>query len=93
LPTRWRTLITHFEAPEGFVDEQLQGPYSFWHHTHTFVETAGGTIIGDRVLYLLPLGALGALAERLVIRRRLRSIFAYRRRVIAERFGAASPGN
>jgi ligand-binding SRPBCC domain-containing protein len=93
VPTRWRTLITQFEAPHVFVDEQLEGPYSFWHHTHTFMETEGGTIIGDRVLYLLPLGALGALAERWVIRRQLRSIFAYRRRVIAERFGAASPGD
>lgn len=93
VPTRWRSLITQFEAPHGFVDEQLLGPYSFWHHTHTFTETEGGTLIGDRVLYLLPAGALGVLAERLVIRRRLRAIFAYRRRVIAERFGGAASGD
>jgi ligand-binding SRPBCC domain-containing protein len=87
LPTRWRTLITRHDPPHGFVDEQLQGPYSFWHHTHTFAEVEGGTLIGDRVLYVLPFGALGRLVERLVIRRQLRAIFAHRRRAIAERFG------
>lgn len=88
VPTRWRTLITRFEAPHAFVDEQLHGPYSFWHHTHTFVARDGGTLIGDRVLYVLPFGILGNVVERVFIRRRLRAIFAHRRRVIAERFGA-----
>lgn len=87
LPTRWRTLITAYDPPRRFVDEQLAGPYSFWHHTHTFAARDGGTVIGDRIEYLLPLGALGRLAERLVIRRQLRAIFAHRRRVIAARFG------
>ncbi len=86
-PTRWRTLITRHEPPHAFVDEQLQGPYSFWHHTHTFEETDGGTIIGDRILYVLPFGVLGVIVERLFIRRQLQAIFAHRRRVIAERFG------
>ena len=89
LPTRWRTLITRFEAPHLFVDEQLQGPYSFWHHTHTFVARDGGTLIGDRVLYVLPFGIIGVLVERLIIRRQLCAIFAHRRRVIAARFGEA----
>lgn len=88
LPTRWRTLITRHEPPHRFVDEQLQGPYSFWHHTHTFAEAEGGTLIGDRILYELPFGPLGRLVERLFIRRQLQAIFAHRRRVIAERFGA-----
>lgn len=92
LPTRWRTLITRHEPPRLFVDEQLQGPYSFWHHTHTFEEVTGGTLIRDRVLYVLPFGALGVLVEKLLIRRQLRAIFAHRRRVIADRFGTVKPG-
>jgi ligand-binding SRPBCC domain-containing protein len=86
LPTRWRTLITTFAPPHKFVDEQLSGPYSFWHHTHEFIDQDGGTLIRDRVLYLLPLGLLGRVVERLVIRRQLRAIFSYRQRVIAEIF-------
>ncbi len=84
LPTRWRTLITGYEPPARFVDEQLAGPYSFWHHTHTFVERDGGTLIGDHVRYALPFGPLGEAAHALAIRRQLRAIFAHRRRVLAE---------
>lgn len=52
----------------------------------------GGTLIRDRVLYVVPFGALGLLVERLVIRRQLRAIFAHRRRVISRQFGDAVAG-
>ena len=86
LPTRWRTMITAYDPPERFVDEQLAGPYSFWHHTHEFLVHDGGTLIRDRVRYLLPFGALGRLVHALAVRRQLEAIFAYRMRVIAELF-------
>lgn len=87
IPMRWRSLITTYDPPHRFIDEQLLGPYSFWHHTHTFTETADGTVLGDRVVYSLPLGSLGTLAHALVVRRQLRRIFAYRSQVIVETFG------
>jgi ligand-binding SRPBCC domain-containing protein len=87
LPMRWRTLITRHDPPETFVDEQLSGPYSFWHHTHTFRAVEGGTLIGDHVRYLLPFGALGRLVNFLVVERQLAAIFRHRERHIAARFG------
>jgi ligand-binding SRPBCC domain-containing protein len=88
LPLRWRTLITTFEPPHKFVDEQILGPYSFWHHTHTFAPTAaGGTELGDIVRYALPLGPLGDLVQTLAVRRQLAGIFNHRRQVVAQRFG------
>jgi ligand-binding SRPBCC domain-containing protein len=89
LPVRWRTLITAYEPPYRFVDEQILGPYSFWHHTHTFrPSSGGGTELGDVVRYTLPLGPIGELAHALMVRRQLEGIFAHRRRVMDERFGA-----
>lgn len=88
IPFRWRTVIELFEPESRFVDVQASGPYRSWRHTHEFVEVPGGTLIRDHVAYELPLGPLGAIAHKLFVRRQLEGIFAYRRRVIDEMFGA-----
>ena len=84
LPIRWRTEITAWEPPHRFVDEQRQGPYTLWHHTHTFEERDGGTICRDRVRYR-PFG--GALIQALFVRRDVEAIFAYRTERLCELFG------
>jgi ligand-binding SRPBCC domain-containing protein len=84
LPVRWRTRITDYDPPRLFVDQQIRGPYLLWRHRHEFRETAGGTVISDRVDYRLPLGSAGDLAHVLVVRRQLIGIFRFRQRAIAE---------
>jgi ligand-binding SRPBCC domain-containing protein len=83
---RWTTLITAFDPPNSFVDQQLKGPYSFWHHTHTFRQTIEGTIITDEVRYVLPFGLLGRMAHALFIGRQLKRIFGYRAEYIENYF-------
>jgi ligand-binding SRPBCC domain-containing protein len=83
VPLRWRTRIAVWDPPRRFVDVQLSGPYRLWHHTHDFEpDGAGGTIMRDTVRYALPLGALGALAHRLVVRRDLAAIFDFRQEAV-----------
>jgi hypothetical protein len=36
VPVRWRSRIDELAPNQSFVDIQLKGPYSKWHHTHTF---------------------------------------------------------
>lgn len=91
LPTRWRSLITTFDPPHRFVDEQLQGPYDFWHHTHEFAADGDGTLIRDVVRYRMPFGPFGRLARALFVRRQLEAIFAHRRRVIEQVFPSPRP--
>ena len=78
-----------WNPPHVFTDEQIRGPYRLWHHTHTFTAEAGGTRMVDVVNYQLPLGILGAIAQRLAVRRDLERVFDYRQRAIASAFGSA----
>jgi hypothetical protein len=80
---RWRTLITAYEPPRCFVDEQIKGPFSFWHHTHQFEDSGTGTKMTDIVRYVLPFGFLGDLVHPFVVRPQLKKIFDHRRMVIA----------
>ena len=83
-PMRWKTLISKWDAPHEFVDEQLSGPYKQWIHRHTFTELAPDkTLIEDEVRYRLPLEPFGDLAHFLVARQ-LKGIFDYRGKVVAE---------
>jgi len=74
----WLTRIEEWEPGVRFVDMQLAGPYRLWHHTHTFEERDGGTLMRDVVRYAVPAWPLGELALPLV-RRDLAQIFDYRR--------------
>ena len=83
LPIRWRTVIAVWDPPRRFVDVQLRGPYALWHHTHDFVpDGRGGTLMRDTVRYALPLGSLGELAHRLLVRRDLAAIFDFRQSAV-----------
>ncbi len=83
IPIRWRTEIVEWNPPLRFVDVQLRGPYTLWHHTHTFEAHEGGTLCRDEVRYR-PRG--GSLTNRLFVRRDVENIFAFRNRKLTEIF-------
>lgn len=84
----WVTEITAVQEGAYFIDEQRFGPYAFWHHRHTFEALPGGGVrLGDILHYDVGKGWAGDLALHLFVRRRVESIFAYRARILAERFG------
>ena len=92
VPFRWRTRITAWDPPHGFVDEEIRGPFALWRHTHVFRSTPAGkgTIMDDRIEYALPLAPIGELSHFLV-KRQLDRIFDYRREVVAQLFGWSRP--
>ncbi len=89
VPLAWKTLITEYEPPFLFTDQQIAGPYLFWRHRHEFHPTPEGTEVRDRVDYALPLGFLGRAAHRLYVGRKLREIFDYRAETLARIFNSA----
>ena len=90
IPARWRTRITDYDPPNGFTDIQLRGPYRRWVHRHSFAAVDGGTLVRDEIDYAVPLGPLGDLANRLVVRSELEGIFQHRAAVI--RTALQAPG-
>ncbi len=84
IPVSWQTLISTWRPMERFVDEQLKGPYSIWHHTHDFEDLKDGTLIIDRVIYRAPLGPIGSVIEFLMIRHDIRKIFGHRKLIISK---------
>lgn len=84
----WVTEIKAVDAGRSFIDEQRFGPYRFWHHRHLFQSVDGGVRMTDLVHYALPFGIFGTLAHACFVRRKLQWIFAYRMKVLGERFGS-----
>lgn len=85
--TNWVTEIKHVVPEKLFVDEQLFGPYKFWHHLHLFEELGNYKIrMKDRVYYKLPFGIIGDIINRIFIKKRLNEIFDFRYKKIDELF-------
>lgn len=87
IKTTWVTEITHIRNKEYFVDEQRVGPYALWHHQHFIEPKDNGVLMKDIVSYAPPFGFLGAIANALMIRNKLKEIFEYRTVAIEKKFG------
>lgn len=87
VPIRWRTLITAWEPPCRFVDEQVRGPYVQWIHEHTFADEVRGGVPGtlcrDTVRYK-HMG--GPIVQAFMVGPDLQRVFAYRTQRLQEIF-------
>lgn len=83
LPIRWRSKISQWQPSSRFVDEQVRGPYRYWHHLHTFEDHPDGTRVVDTVHYAMPLGWI---MHPLLVRRDLTRIFEYRQTQLSSLF-------
>lgn len=81
---KWISEIKDIVPRHSFVDEQIAGPYRYWHHHHVIEEIDKGVVFTDRVHYTPPLGPLGRIANACFIRNKLEDIFAFRERRLRE---------
>jgi uncharacterized protein len=85
-PFSYRWLAEHRELAEGesFTDEQLQGPFAEWRHSHIFEALhRKSSRLTDRIEYRLPFHGLLNRLPFLNINGRLERIFNYRHRLIS----------
>lgn len=80
----WSSVHTAYEDGALFRDEQQEGPFARWVHTHRFLpEGPSRSVLEDEVEYELPLGALGSAFGSGTARERLRRLFDYRHAITA----------
>ena len=87
IKTKWVSEITHIEDKKYFVDEQMYGPYSLWHHKHFIKKLEGGVEMEDIIDYKVPLGILGQIMHPILVKPKLEEIFSYRQKKLIELFG------
>ena len=85
--TKWVSEIKSVVPKKYFVDVQLYGPYSLWHHKHFINEIEGGVEMEDIIDYKIPLGILGQMMHPFLVKPRLEEIFNYRQKKLVELFG------
>jgi ligand-binding SRPBCC domain-containing protein len=86
LPVSWQSVVSVWEPPHRFVDEQVRGPYRSWRHEHRFEAAAGGTLVSDTVDYRAPGGRL---VDRLFVQPDVTRIFRYRLERLGQIFGGS----
>jgi uncharacterized protein (TIGR01777 family) len=83
LRMRWVTVHRDYVPDRQFVDEQVEGPFTHWVHTHRFDPLGPEAAVAtDRVEFAPPFGTLGAASGMWVARPRIERMLAYRHRVL-----------
>ncbi|MCP4756459.1 MAG: TIGR01777 family protein [Proteobacteria bacterium] len=76
---KWFAKHTDFQENALFRDEQVEGPFSSWIHTHGFeADGENACFLSDTVEYRLPFHPLGNRFFGATVRKKLARIFAYR---------------
>lgn len=87
IPLKWKTEIGKTIELTEFTDRQLKGPYVKWEHHHSFIPFDKGTMMKDEVVYRLPLGFIGDILNKLLVRKKIQYIFTYRKIILIKLFG------
>lgn len=86
IPFNWVTEITNVKEKNFFIDEQRFGPYKFWHHQHIFKEINDSIEMEDIVSYALPFDPISRPLENLIVGKKVKEIFEYRKKVLTNLF-------
>ncbi len=85
---RFCAKITRVERPHLFVDEMVQGAFTWLTHDHIFERQGTGTLMRDVLRWRSPLGILGRIADALFLERHMTWFVTTKQqqlKVIAER--------
>ncbi|RMZ58730.1 hypothetical protein D1632_14165 [Chryseobacterium nematophagum] len=83
---KWQTEILQVDFQKNFIDFQKKGPYKLWRHHHEFIPNEKGVLMKDTIDYELPMGILGELVHRFLVKKKVEKIFDYRYEILEQLF-------
>lgn len=84
LPFKMKVQITEMRYLEYFVDQMVSGPFKWFRHYHAFEAKSNGTLMTDEFVFKSPLGWLGKLVDRWVLKAYLHKLLQQRNEVIKQ---------
>jgi hypothetical protein len=85
LKLKWKVVHRDIEPDRQFVDEQVEGPFERWTHTHRFLPEQGGRcVVEDEIVWEPPLGSAGDLLASPLVEKDLVRAFEFRHRRLAD---------
>lgn len=70
--------ITECSYPIVFADEMANGPFKMLQHRHLFEQKDGYTLMTDEFIYESPFGILGRLADKLFLKKYMKTLINQR---------------
>ena len=74
--------ITELNKPYHFTDEMTKGPFKKLRHEHIFEKTSDGTLMTDKFDFKSPLGILGNLTDKIVLKSYMKKLLIKRNELI-----------
>ena len=81
---RMKVKITKYEMPNYFVDEMVEGTFKAMKHRHQFIQSDNETMMIDTFEFSSPLGILGKIIDKLILKNYLTKFLLERNSVIKE---------
>ena len=78
------TKISAYDAPKYFVSEMVKGAFKKMHHQHLFEWTGNETIMTDIFVFKAPLGILGELFSKLILKNYMKGFLIKRNDTIKQ---------
>ena len=75
---RLTSKITEYNRPYYFVDEMQKGIFKSLRHEHIFEEQDGKTLMRDKLTFEAPLGILGLITEKIILKKYMKRFLEHR---------------
>jgi ligand-binding SRPBCC domain-containing protein len=89
-PFKLKVKVTEMQLHEFFVDQMVSGPFKWFRHYHAFEPHQEGTVMVDEFVFKSPLGWLGKLVDRWVLKEYLQTLLLQRNQLIKQTAEAQS---